>query len=119
MFAFKQSIFETSKSVELSSVLISLNSKFQNNDWVDRLTWRMFKLVKLLSTQIRGGDNSTVMQKAYNLLKSQFWSQNVNTYKITSGLLPQMLKLKTSEWFLNLAKTSISDKIKLMMPKTQ
>jgi hypothetical protein len=42
-----QNIFNVSKSIDLSPVLIQLNRSYQNNDWVDRLTWRMHKLIKL------------------------------------------------------------------------
>jgi hypothetical protein len=39
-------MFGISKSVELTTQLVQLNSKFKNDEWVDRLAWRLTKLVK-------------------------------------------------------------------------
>lgn len=88
----QQSIFGISKSVELSGVLINLNHKFHNDDWVDRLTWRLSKLIKLQATMVRA-ENQEVTVKAQNMLKQVFWNpQAVVKYKVTSGLLPSMLQ---------------------------
>lgn len=40
------SMFGISKSVELTTQLVQLNSKFRNDEWVDRLAWRLTRLVK-------------------------------------------------------------------------
>jgi hypothetical protein len=71
-----------------------------NNDWVDRLTWRLQKLVQLQGKMIpQASDNKT---KAIGLLNKLYFSENVHTYKVASGLLPTMLKQKPSEWLMKI-----------------
>lgn len=60
-----------------------MNQKFHNDEWVDRLTWRLYKLVKLIKT-----DNPEVKAKAVAILRSLFWSKNIRHYKVSSGIIP-------------------------------
>lgn len=47
----------------------------------------------------QASDNKT---KAIGLLNKLYFSENVHTYKVASGLLPTMLKQKPSEWLMKI-----------------
>lgn len=110
-----ESILNVTNKIAVSAILIALNSKFGNGDWVDKLTSRHFKLIQKYETK-----NQEVKLKAIAGFRELFWNKNnVKHYKISSGHIPQMLEMKVSEWTVNLLKTTVVDKIKSQMPKQQ
>lgn len=72
------------KSVELSIVLIRMNTRLANDDWVDRLTWRMHRLVKLIGRE----GSPDAYKKAIQQLDEVFWSGKIQAYKLASGIIP-------------------------------
>jgi len=61
-----------------------------------------------------------VKQKAIQTFRDLFWAaENIKHYKISSGHIPQMLEIKSSEWTINLIRNTVIDKIKSQIPKTQ
>lgn len=82
--SLQQSMFGISKSIELAACLISLNSHFKNDEWTDRLTWRMTRLIKQQSTMIQNPD---IKQKSQLLVQKIYW-QNLPAFKVSSGLIP-------------------------------
>lgn len=109
----QQSIFGKSKSVELSVALIQMNAKLQNHDWVDRLTWRLHRLVKL----IKADNNQESRQKSLQSLKEIFWSLNMPVYRISSGIIPQVMQVKMSDWFFDICENKITKRLQQALPK--
>ena len=46
-----ESILNVTNKLAVSAILISMNSKFGNGDWVDKLTSRHFKLIQKYETK--------------------------------------------------------------------
>jgi hypothetical protein len=69
-----------------------------NEEWVDRLTWRLHRLVKL----IKDDSIKELRSKALNQMKQTFWSPNMAHYRISSGIIPQVMQIKMSQKFYDI-----------------
>ena len=103
-----ESILNVTNKIAVSAVLIALNSKFGNGDWVDKLTSRHFKLIQKYETK-----NLEVKQKAIAGFRELFWNKNnIKHYKLSSGHIPHMLEVKVSDWTIDLLRTTLAEKIR-------
>jgi len=66
-----ESILNITNKIAVSTILVTLNSKFGNGDWVDKLTSRHFKLIQKYETK-----NQEVKQKAISTFRDLFWSKD-------------------------------------------
>lgn len=56
-------------------------------------------------------------QRAVSKLQEIYWSDNLRHYKVSAGLMSQMLKISISPWCRELLESHVSSKLKSIQPE--
>lgn len=108
-------MFGIAKSIELTASLISMNQKFANTDWVDRLIWRLVRLNKQQAIMLRT-THTEVKQKNHQILQRLFW-ENLDSLRLSAGLMPQVLNVLFSSQSEELMKDTVKQNYETKVPK--